>query len=181
MSAAMKNTVDFIAHQLLAGRFNPHGRELVTLVGTGLELNNLHAAGAWVSGRLDASHPIEAHVLSALRDRFDDHLARTLDSFRNGDAVSLDRPNYLPQMPLTDSECSRIADAIGFLMSGCIQREHLDAAVGMLLANNHPRSNVLVQWVRSQKSCYAFYPAELTLPLAQRLQRALTDLGGVWV
>ena len=169
-------TVDYIAHRLLAGRHDIYGRELVALVGAGREANNLAATRAWIVARTEEHASLAPHVVGWLREDFDDYLEDQLDKLHQGWAPPMESADSLPRNPLTDTECQRLADAIAYLVAGPLYRDNLYAAAGLVLEKPPLGENALYQWVRAQDDRYAFYPSELTLQLALRLQRALLAL-----
>ena len=176
MNTLEQQTVDYIAHRLLAGRHDIHGRELVALVGTGWEADNLAATCAWIAARTEEHAPLAAHAVGWLREVFDDYLEDLLDSLHQGRAAMMESSACLPRNPLTDTECRRLAEAIAYLVVGPLYHDKLEAAAGLVLGKPATGDSPLYHWVRAQDDRYAFYPAELTLPLAQRLQRALFAL-----
>ena len=169
-------TVDYIAHRLLAGRHDIYGRELVALVGTGREANNLAATCSWIVARTEEHASLAPHVVGWLREAFDDYLGGQLDNLHQCWAPPMESADGLPRIPLTDAECQRLADATAYLVAGPLYREKLYAAAGLVLGKPPLGENALYEWVRAQDDRYAFYPSELTLPLAQRLHRALLAL-----
>ena len=169
-------TVDYIAHRLLAGRHDIYGRELVALVGTGREVNNLAATCAWIEARTEEQTSLVPNAVGWLRELFDDYLKDQWGQLQQGRATLMESAEGVPRKPLTDTECRRLAEAIAYLVAGPLYRDKLDAAAGLVLGKPTCSESALYHWVRAQDDRYAFYPSELTLPLAQRLQRALLAL-----
>lgn len=176
VNAVKQTAVDYIARRLLAGRHDIYGRELVALVGTGREANNLAAACAWIVARTEEHASLAPHAVSWLRELFDDYLGNQWDQLHQCSASRMENVDCLPRIPLTDTECQRLAETIAYLVAGPLYRDTLYAAAGLVLGKPPLGENALYQWVRAQDDRYAFYPSELTLPLAQRLQRALLAL-----
>lgn len=174
MKTLEKQTVDYIAGRILSGRYDIRGRELIALVGTGRESDNLAATGVWLAARmLDAS---EADwTIGRLREVFEDHLEALQYSLREEGAEKDGWVIGLPESALNDVECKRVAEAIAHLLSA-EKPADLEAAVTLLDLPSIPKDGCLWRWVRAQNECYTFYPAELTLRLAQRLRRALMAL-----
>jgi hypothetical protein len=169
-------TVDYIAHRLLAGRHDIYGRELVALVGTGREANNLAATCAWIVARTEEHASLAPNAVDWLRELFDDYLENQWDQLHQCSAPQMENVDCLPRNLPADTECQRLADATAYLVAGPLYRDTLDAAVGLVLGKPACDENTLYHWVRAQNDRYAFYPSELTRPLAQRLQRALLAL-----
>ena len=84
MKSLEHQIVDYIAHRLLAGRHDIHGRELVALVGTGREADNLAATCAWIVARTEEHAPLAAHAVGWLREVFDDRVEDLVDNLRQG-------------------------------------------------------------------------------------------------
>ncbi len=176
MKSIELQTVDYIARRLLAGRHDLHGRDLVALVGTGREADNLAATCAWIVARTEEHTALATHAVGWIRELFDDYLEDQLESFHQGRAAPTESADCLPRNPLADIECQRLAEAIAYLVAGPLYRDKLEAAAVLVLGKPASGESALYHWVRAQNDCYAFYPSELTLPLAKRLHRALLAL-----
>ncbi|WP_372747147.1 hypothetical protein [Litorivivens sp.] len=176
MKSLEHQIVDYIAHRLLAGRHDIHGRELVALVGTGREADNLAATCAWIVARTEEDTSLAPNAVGWLRELFDDYLEDQWALLHQCRAPQMENVDCLPRIPLTDIECQRLAETIAYLVAGPLYRDKLEAAAGLVLGKPACGESALYHWVRAQDDRYAFYPSELTLSLAQRLQRALLAL-----
>jgi hypothetical protein len=126
--------------------------------------------------RTEEHASLAPHVVGWLRAAFDDYLEDQLDNLHQGWAPPMESADGLPRIRLTDTECQRLAGAIAYLVAGPLYRDKLYAAAGLVLGKPTYGESALYHWVRAQDDRYAFYPSELTLPLAMRLQRALLAL-----
>ncbi len=180
MTKLNHDTVDYIAHRLLENRYDPYGRELVALIGTGRESNNLAAVGDWVVAQSSIHIPPMKQLLSELRDVFDDCLSELQADIRNRVGNGLSVATRAPRKSLTDAECRCVADAIAYVVAGPVHRSRVNIAAGLSLGQSISCRQGLYQWVRAQEDRYVTYPAELTMVLAQRLLRSLTLLEDVY-
>lgn len=173
MSTIDKKAMDYISQWLLAGRYDIFGHELVAIVGTGTEGNNLAATKAWVATYTEVHRPWGTQITGGLRDAFDRYLEDALWRFHYRIAEDAGSNAGRPLRPLTDKECRYLAEAIAYLLAGSVHRSALNSAVGLVLGATAYNEHSLHQWVRAQEELYAVYPAELTIKLAQRLQATL--------
>lgn len=176
MNTQEQEVVKYIAHRLLAGRYDIYGRELVALIGTGRETDNLAATAVWIEARAEEGSLYRPQEVGELREAFDDCLIRLKDRLHQNCVEEVTVPASLKSNSLTDCECRCMVDALVYLMAGPLCGRYLYAAVALILENRIACESAIFQWVRNQEDRYVFYPAELTLQLAQRLQRELLTL-----
>ncbi len=160
------------ARRALAADFKRQGDDLIGVFGTGAELNNEQALCNWLRGRssLCRAGPASLNRHSAFTIGFREFVFALADTPGEREIPLIDfQAAFAHPHALGEHERLIIARALQCLLQ--CRAQHREAAA--FFARRHgqcaPLLDHLLDWLRLEDPHYADFPAELTLPLLQRL------------
>ena len=175
MSTLTKETARSLA-KLLSNRLSTcYSDDLVAILGTGHELDNVAAIEAWLVSRFGDVDFVQRDFIY---DEISNELTYHLNDLRCDVSMGVapDTPmtfDFLPNVALSAGELRRLGRSIYLLILSEEAHPYVDDQINFILGGEGSPIDRIASWVEGQSPSYNYFPSELTLSLAQRLMQKL--------